>query len=419
MEILRAAYKKLAVEMGDNAVSIIAGPRQVGKTFLLKKLMREAAAMGKKTAYYNLELPGDLRLFNGTDEQVYDRLVASGRAVFIDEFHYMRNASKIFKAVYDSGKPVKIYASGSSALEIHKHLKESLAGRRWLTRLLPFSYAEFLGKYGGKHSAAAFNEYTAYGGSPGLLKQTGPDRKINLLNEIYETYIQKDIKSLVKEENIRAFNSLFYLLAENQGSLISENSLSREVGLTAATINRYLSILEKTYVCHTVCSYARKLGNELKKSKKVYLYDLGIRNAVLKDFSHYATRQDKGAVGETFVLLQLLSVIKPNMELRFWRNKRGDEIDFVLLKNRRPFIIEVKSSLKSAEIPKAFSLFIKNYPGTAGGMVISGNYSAKSSLLGKEIIFSTFEDFLPLLLKAIEEPGVGPNKGGHCEAVSQ
>lgn len=417
MEILRDAYKKLAGEMGDNAVSIIAGPRQVGKTFLLKKLMREAAAMGKKTAYYNLELPGDLRLFNGTDEQVYDRLVASGQAVFIDEFHYIKNASKIFKAVYDSGKAVKIYASGSSALEIHKHLKESLAGRRWLTRLLPFSYAEFLGKYGGKRSAAAFNEYTAYGGSPGLLKQTGPDKKINLLNEIYETYIQKDIKSLIKEENIRAFNSLFYLLSENQGSLISENSLSREVGLTAATINRYLSILEKTYVCHTVCSYARKLGNELKKSKKVYLYDLGIRNAVLKDFSPYATRQDKGAVGETFVLLQLMSVMKPNMELRFWRNKRGDEIDFVLLKNRKPYIIEVKSSLKSAEIPKAFSLFIKNYPETTGGMVISGNYSAKSSLLGKEIVFSTFEDFLPHLLKAIEEPVVGPDKGGHWEVL--
>lgn len=402
MEILRDAYKKLTGEMADKAVSIIAGPRQVGKTFLLKKLMREAEIAGKKTAYYNLELPGELRLFNGTDEQVYDRLVSSGQAIFIDEFHYMKNASKIFKAVYDSDKQVKICASGSSALEIHKHLKESLAGRRWLTRLLPFSYSEFLGKFGGKHSNAAFNEYAAYGGSPGLLKQPGPDKKIALLNEIYETYIQKDVKSLIKEENIRAFNSLFYLLAENQGSLISENSLSREVGLTAATISRYLSILEKTYVCHTVCSYARKLGNELKKSKKVYLYDLGVRNAVLRDFSPYATRQDKGAVGETFVLLQLMSVIKPNMEIRFWRNKRGDEIDFVLLKNRKPFLIEVKSSLRSAEIPKAFTLFIKNYPETAGGMVISGNFSAKLSLLGKDIRFSTYGDFLPQLLEVIE-----------------
>lgn len=417
MEILRHAYAKLAAQMGDKAVSIIAGPRQVGKTFLLKKLMRQAAAMGKKTAYFNLELPGDLRLFNGTDEQVYDRLMAAGEVVFIDEFHYIKNASKIFKAVYDSATPVKIYASGSSALEIHKHLKESLAGRRWLTRLSPFSYSEFVGKFGGRRSAAAFNEYTVYGGSPGLLTQAGPDRKINLVNEIYETYIQKDIKALVKEENIRAFNSLFYLLAENQGSLISENSLSREVGLTAVTINRYLSILEKTYVCHTVCSYARKLGNELKKSKKVYLYDLGIRNAVLKDFSSYATRQDKGAVGETFVLLQLLSVIKPNMELRFWRNKRGDEIDFVLLKNRKPFIIEVKSSLKSPELPKAFSLFIKNYPETAGGMVISANYSAKAALLGKEIVFATFEDFLPQLLKAIEEPAAAAAQGGHREVT--
>jgi len=404
MEIIRKIYGKLAGEMGDNAVSIIAGPRQVGKTFLLKKLMREAVDMGKKTAYFNLELPGDLRLFNGTDEQVFDRIVSSGQAVFIDEFHYMKNASKIFKAVYDSGKPVKVYASGSSALEIHRHLKESLAGRRRLTRLMPLSYAEFLGKFGDGASSAVFNEYAAYGGLPGLLNLPEPDKKIDLLNEIYETYIQKDIKSLIKEENIRAFNSLLYLLAENQGSLISENSLSREVGLTAATINRYISILEKTYVCYPVYSYARKLGNELKKSKKVYFYDLGIRNAILKDFSLYGTRQDKGAVGETFVLLQLLSILRPNMELRFWRNKRGDEIDFVLLKNRKPFIIEVKSSIKSAEIPKAFSLFMKNYPETVGAMVISEDYSAKSSLLGKEIVFSAFGDFLPQLLQAIGEP---------------
>ncbi|KAF0124454.1 MAG: hypothetical protein FD154_2374 [Elusimicrobia bacterium] len=399
MEIPRNAYSKLAGEMDDKAVSIIAGPRQVGKTFLLKKLMKEATA-GKKTTYYNLELPGDLRLFNGTDEQVYDRLTASGEAVFIDEFHYIKNASRIFKAVYDSSHAVKIYASGSSAMEIHKHLKESLAGRRWLTRLQPLSYAEFLHKYGGKHSPAAFSEYVAYGGSPGLLKLAGLDKKIALLNEIHAAYIQKDVRSLIKEENVRALNALVYLLAENQGSIISENGLSREVGLTAATVGKYLSLLEKTYVCHTVFSYAKKLGNELKKSKKVYLYDLGIRNAVLKDFSPYSGRQDKGAVAETFVLLQLMAAIKPNMELRFWRNKRGDEIDFVLLKDRRPFIIEVKSSLKSPEIPRAFPLFLRNYPETAGCMVISGKFTAKTSLMGKDMIFTTFQNFLPQLLES-------------------
>lgn len=403
MDIPRGAYKKLKAELEDRAVSIIAGARQVGKTFLLKKLMAAVTARGGSAAYYNLEMPADLRAFNGPDDEVLRKLLSSGKVVFIDEFHYIKNASRIFKMVYDSGARVKIYASGSSALEIHKHLKESLAGRRWLTRLMPLSYAEFCCKFGLPLPSSAFGEYCQYGGLPGLVKITSKERKIEYLNDILETYIQKDIKALLKEENIRAFNALLYLLAENQGSLISENGLSREVGLTAATINRYLSILDKTYVCYSVMSYAKKLGNELKKSKKVYFYDLGVRNAILRDFSSYKARQDKGAVSETFVLLQILSILKPNMEVRFWRNKQGDEIDFVVLKDRKPYLVEVKSSLSSAETPKAFSVFIKNYPETAGGMVVSSNLNAKGELLGKKVLFSTFEDFLPKLSSELEK----------------
>ncbi len=403
MDIPRGAYKKLESELGDRAVSIIAGARQVGKTFLLKKLMAEATSRGVRAAYYNLEMPADLRLFNGPDEDVLRKLLSSGKIVFIDEFHYIKNASRIFKMVYDSGAPVKIYASGSSALEIHKHLKESLAGRRWLTRLMPLSYAEFCFKFGQNRPDGAFSDYCRYGGLPGLLKISAKERKIEYLSEILETYIQKDIKALLKEENIRAFNSLLYLLAENQGSLISENGLSREVGLTAATVNRYLSILDKTYVCHSVMSYAKKLGNELKKSKKVYFYDLGVRNAILRDFSPYKERQDKGPVSETFVFLQLLSILKPNMEIRFWRNKQGDEIDFVVLKDRKPYLVEVKSSLPSAEIPKAFTVFLKNYPETAGCMVVSASLTAKSELMGKKVNFCTFEDFLPRLAAELEK----------------
>lgn len=397
MDIAREAYGKLLGELGDPAVSIVAGARQVGKTYLLKKLLAAAAGRGRKVSYYNLEMPSDLRQFAGSDETVLAKLLSSGHAVFIDEFHYLKNASRLFKMVYDSGARVKIYASGSSALEMHRHLKESLAGRRWLTRLLPLSYAEFCLKYAGGKPAAAFNEYCVYGGMPGLIAIRGKDRRVLLLSEILETYIQKDVKGLLKEENIRAFNSLLYLLAEAQGSLISENGLSREVGLTAATVNRYLSILEKTYVCHSVYSYARKLGNELKKSRKVYFYDLGVRNAILKDFSPYAGRQDKGAVSETFVFLQLLTLLKPNMEIRFWRNKQGAEIDFVILKDRRPYLVEVKSSLSSPEIPKAFPLFIRNYPETAGCMVVSGGLTAQTEVMGKKALFRTFGDFLPEL----------------------
>ncbi len=395
-------YPQLLDEINLKGVSMLLGARQVGKTFLLERLYKNTKSLGLKAVYYNLELPEHLRLFNRSDAEIYDFLSSAGDVVFLDEFHYLKNASRIFKMLFDGKKKVKIYASGSSSLKIHKHLKESMAGRRWVTQLMPFSYNEFLRKFGkGGPSKKAFNEYVVYGGLPGLLKMRGTDAKMRLLNEILETYIQKDIKSLIKEENIRAFNSLLYLIAENQGSLISENSLSREVGLTAATVNKHISILQNTYVCYLVYSYAKKLGNELKKSKKVYFYDLGIRNILLKDFTPYSKRKDKGVVAETFVFLQLLSLLKPNMEIRFWRNKAGREIDFVILKNRRPFLLEVKTSLSSAEIPGAFHDFMKHYPETIGGMVVSGEYEGIKVVNGKRIVFSTFGKFIDILKKKL------------------
>ncbi len=402
MIIKRNSYPQLLDEMNIKGISILLGARQVGKTFLLKQLHKKAKALGLKTAYYNLELPEDLRLFNGSDAQIYNFLSLAGEVIFIDEFHYLKNASKIFKMLFDSKKKVKIYASGSSSLEIHKHLKESLAGRRWITKLMPLYYDEFLQKLAkNNNSKRAFNEYVVYGGLPGLLEMKDGDAKMRLLSEILGTYIQKDIKSLIKEENIRAFNSLLYLIAENQGSLISESSLSREVGLTAVTVNKHISILENTYVCHSLYSYAKKLGNELKKSKKVYFYDLGIRNVLLKDFTPYARREDKGIIAETFVFLQLLSLRKPNIEIRFWRNKAGKEIDFIILKNRKPFLLEVKASLSSEEIPSVFHDFINHYPETIGGMVVSGGYEGIADIKGKQITFSTFDKFLKLLEKKL------------------
>ena len=317
MNILRSTFAGLIEEIGRPEVSILLGPRQVGKTFLLRELQKHARKMRLRTRYYDLELPPDLLAFNKTDAEIFRMLTEDVDVIFIDEFHYMKNASKIFKAIFDSRRKVKIFASGSSSIEMHKHIKESLAGRRMTTNIYPLSFDESCQKGRKEWTAKLFEDYVTYGGLPGLVHATNAASKIRMLNEILATYIQKDVKGLVKEENIRAFNNLIYLLAESQGSLISENSLAREIGLTAATINRHLSILDNTYVCHTVHSYSRNLGNELKKSKKVYFYDLGIRNALLKDFGEISRRSDKGSIHESFIFLQLAFGLKPNMEIKF------------------------------------------------------------------------------------------------------
>lgn len=387
MKITRRCFEGLVKEIERPEISILLGPRQVGKTFLLRELQKQARKAGLRTRYYNLEIPSDLRTFNKADAEVFRLLTEKVDVVLIDEFHYLKNASKIFKAIFDSRKKVKIFASGSSSIEIHKHLKESLAGRRLVTRISPLSLDEFNQRTPARAATSRYEEYLTYGGLPGLLHVPDAPSKIRLLDELLATYIQKDVKSLIREENIRAFNNLIYLLAENQGSLISENSLSREIGLTAATVNRHLSILENTYVCHPIHSYARNLGNELKKSKKIYFYDLGIRNALLKDFGSPRHRIDRGVLHESFVLLQLVYALKPNMEIKFWRNKLGQEIDFVVLKDRKPFLIEVKTTLSSREIPPAMKTFLSHYPETLGATVFSENMAGEEMFLGKIVRF--------------------------------
>lgn len=368
MQIHRAYFNQLWDEASERKISILLGARQVGKSTLLRQLEAEAKRHGLTTNFYDLEQPSDLKRLAGDAEEVIHELSGKARVVFIDELHYLKNASKIFKAIYDSGKPVKVYASGSSSLEIHKHLKESLAGRFLRTLIFPLSLSEW-------KQVPHFKEtdYLVWGGLPGLIHQAKEEGRLALLDNILSTYITKDIKGLIKEENVRAFNALIHLLAQAQGSIATASSLARETGLSESTVARHLEVMNQTYVLHAVTSYSTNLANELKKSKKYYFFDLGIRNALLKDFRSAGERQDKGSLYETAVMLHLISGLKPNMELRFWRTKKGEEVDFVLLKNRIPVPIEVKSELAGPEVPAGVRSFLKRYPKAPFAIVFNGS----------------------------------------------
>ena len=387
--ITRNILNKLQQELTQPEIIIILGPRQVGKTTLLRILENYAKQKGLKAAFFDLEQPQILADFNRPDKEIAQIISGAGEVIFIDEFQYVRNISKIFKAIFDSKKKIKIFCSGSSSLEIHKHLKESLAGRRFLYRIYPLEYSEIRKSY----PDFTFEDYLRFGGMPGLTHTDAKERKQQILNELVGSYILKDIKSLVKEENIRAFNHLLYLLAQNQGSTISVHSLSTEVGLSSKAINRYLDILEQTYVNYRIYSYSKNLGNELKKSCKAYLYDLGVRNMLLKDFSAAVSRPDKGVILESFVFLKLQAMLTPNMEIKFWRTKDGGEVDFILLKDRIPIPIEVKSKIISSEIPSGLKRFLARYPDVKSAYIINEETGQDISYGDCRIHLATFEKF--------------------------
>lgn len=386
--INRFVLNQLRKEISQPEIDILLGPRQVGKTTILKELQRIAQTAGHKTAFFDLEQPQTLAEFNLPDKEIIEKITRAGDVIFLDEFQYIQNASKIFKAIFDSEKKTKIFCSGSSSLEIHKHLKESLAGRRFLYKVFPLQLAELRNHDPG----CSLESYLRFGGMPALTHTNAEERKQQILNELLTTYILKDIKSLVKEENIRAFNHLLYLLAENQGQTISVHSLGNQVKLSSKAVERYLDILEATYVNYRIPSFSGNLGNELKKSTKTYLYDLGIRNAILKDFSATSERTDKGVLLETFVFLALNASIGPNAEIRFWRTKEGDEVDFILLKDRKPIPIEVKSRLTAAEIPRGLKKFLARHK-SKNAYVVNENLDNTIRHDTCEVRFITFDDF--------------------------
>lgn len=387
--IKRNIFNKLQQELTQPEIIILLGPRQVGKTTLLRMLEDYAKQKGLRTVFFDLEQPEISADFNRPDREIVRIISESGEVVFIDEFQYVRNISKIFKAIFDSKKEIKIICSGSSSIEIHRHLKESLAGRRFLYRIFPLEFAEIQNN----RPDFKFEDYLRFGGMPGLTQTDSIERKQQILNELVGSYILKDVKSLVKEENIRAFNHLLYLLAEKQGAIISVHSLSAEIGLSSKAINRYLDILEETYVNYRIYSYSQNLGNELKKSCKTYLYDLGVRNMLLKDFSAISSRTDKGIILESFVFLKLQAILSSNMEIKFWRTKDGSEVDFIILKDRKPIPIEVKSRMTSPEVPSGLKRFLGRYPTVKSAYVINEQIEAEVKHTDCLIRFLTFDKF--------------------------
>lgn len=366
MKIERNKFKELSDNVKQPEINILLGPRQVGKSTLLADLMIYAQKIGLQVINFNLEYPDDLLWFSRSDDEIFKELSSKKNIViFIDEFHYLKNASKLFKGLYDLKKNIKIVVSGSSSIEIHKHLKESLAGRRKIFKIFPLTYKEW------RQTEKSFKEFLIYGGLPGLLNLTKREEKIEYLSQMVQAYIMKDIKGLVKEENVRAFNHLLFYIAENQGNILPTSNLANEIGVSNKTVENYLEILEQTFVIYGVHSFSQKLSNELKKSKKYYFYDLGIRNSLLKNFSSLEDRDDLGVILESAVLTELKYLQNSNIEIRFWRTKQGDEVDFIWIEDRIPIPIEVKSRIENDRVPSGFIKFIKSYPKAKYGYVIN------------------------------------------------
>jgi hypothetical protein len=405
MNLNRIIYNEVADGLSHKEIGIIVGPRQVGKTTLLRKIALDCRRYGIKHRYFNLEMPADANYFARGIQDILADIGKQKQTVLIDEFHYLPNATKLFKAIYDGYPGIKVYASGSSAIEMHRHLKESLAGRRHLYRLFPLSFSEWLPAKANRIKTPEkvssrihprshrilrkyLEEYIIFGGMPGLIHEKTTEDKKRLLLDLVATYIQKDIKALLREEDILSFNRLLVLLAAQEGNLLSENSISQDLNYSLRQVRKDLSILNQMFLLDLIKPFFTNRTRELKQTNKVYYFDSGIRNAVLRDFRGLDQRPDKGALLESFALHEMQKNLKVAQEIYYWRTKEKHEVDFILVQDRTPIAIEVKSSLAGPGIPDGTKQFLKKYPACRIAVILNDHLSQEIKYQKTRVIFT-------------------------------
>jgi len=357
--------------LDDPEAIIILGSRQVGKTTLLRIIMEHIKDQ-RRCFYLDLEVPGNLDIVMAGPESLIEYLTSLGASfdhrnyVFLDEIHYMENPTRFIKLAVDHyADKLKIIGTGSSALGIKMKFHDAFVGRKLIFSLYPLSFREFLIFKGKKILAdnlpedpfnqkgdstrfhaeeyhKYFSEFLIFGGYPRVVLEDSYEKKIRFLGEIVGAYIYKDIRSLFNLGDFTKFNNLTRLLASQIGSLVNVSELARTIGLSRPTVLNYLSILENTFIIGLLPPYSKTLRVEIRKAKKIYWYDNGIRNYLIGDLSCSTSRADLGALLENAIFNGLTKRKKDIEQLFYWRTRDKTEIDFIYKRGKDMIPIEVK-----------------------------------------------------------------------------
>lgn len=372
-------------------IVVILGSRQVGKTSLLRRLLASLVFLKKvspgQILYFDFEIMADVSAFDQVTPENIKRTIASFGAnpekltfLFIDEIQYHQNPSNLLKVIFDHLPKIKLVVSGSSTLKIKTKFKDSLAGRHKTFVLPGLTFKEFLDfknqpvlKKNCKEKIlpprikenlkALFEEYVIFGSYPKVALSPTYEEKISVLESIFTSYVRRDIKDLAVIEETEKFNKLVLLLACQIGNLVNLTELSSASGLNRKTLEKYLFLLENTFIISLLPPYFTNRRKELVKSPKVYFQDTGLRNYTMNNFSFLEKRADSGSLFENAVFTQLYKKERGKENLRFWRTVFKNEVDFVKLgKDNLPIPFESKLMISGKpKIPSGLFSFLRSY----------------------------------------------------------
>ncbi|KAF0238330.1 MAG: putative ATPase [Prolixibacteraceae bacterium] len=382
---IRKKYTEIINHIPKKEFTILIGARQIGKSTLLKQLAEDLTQKGESVFFINLERKSVLLELDQDPENLFKFCpLAEGKRiiVMIDEIQYLKDASGFLKLIYDEyAVRVKIVATGSSAFYIDRNFKDSLAGRKRIFQMPSLDFDEFL-DFKGKPELLAdlislqkrekqksvyenlfwalMDEYLNYGGYPAVVLENDFGGKKELLKEIRDSYIKRDIlESAVNEEE--KFYRLLMILASQSGNLLNVNELSNTLRINNSTIENYLYILQKCFHISLVRPFYSNIRKELVKMPKVYFNDLGLRNILINYFAPIEQRADKGVLLENYVFRKLLEKQEPD-QIKFWRTANGNEVDFVVETSfQKGYAVEVKFQDNEGKLSK-YKIFTKAYP---------------------------------------------------------
>ena len=311
-------------------VIILLGPRQVGKTTLMEQIKATLAPASQPVISLNCDEPNDRGLLTNANSADLSMALRDAKVVIIDEAQRVQNIGLTVKLLADKFKKMQIVVTGSSSLELANKLNEPLTGRKFEYLLLPISTQEIIHHNGVLETARLLESRLIYGSYPDILFQT--DSAKELLFELTGSYLFKDIFAMQEVRKPELLEKLLVALALQIGNEVSFNELAQTVQSDVKTVERYINLLEQCFVVFRLNGLNRNLRTELKKGKKFYFYDNGIRNAVLQNFSPLNLRQDVGALWENFFVSERLKYNLYNRRFAksyFWRTQQQQEIDLV------------------------------------------------------------------------------------------
>jgi len=409
----RHIHDSISSHLDKKEYTIITGARQVGKTTLLRQFYKELKNSEKKVFYLSFENIDVLSSINQHPENIFqfterpanplESNIPPDKRIYmlLDEVQYANDPSGFLKYLFDTYLDnLKVIATGSSAFYIDRKFKDSLAGRKKMFHLQPlnfFEYLEFLDRKDlseeiktlkkrddyislkQKEIEEYLSNYLVFGGFPAVVLEDDTELKKEILLELRDSYIKKDILESGIKNDMEFFN-LMKILAGQTGNLVNKNELSKTLGIHLNTIENYLLTLERCFHINLVKPFYKNVRKEIVKMPKVYFNDLGLRNVLLKRFTAIETREDTGALLENYVFLRLIQFYHPE-DIRFWRTADGNEVDFVISPdNINGKAYEVKFNGCDFKFAK-YKKFMENYPNISLSAISYKNHDNTISVL--------------------------------------